>query len=467
MALEYIVPRVAVDESDVGPRPTQAVSLATIGLVGTFSKGPLNTPVTVGSFDQLVNLFGGYKAGLTGYPAALMAMCQGAQDFKVVRVAGSTVKAASLLLKSATNADSVKVEAKTPGTWGNDIKVAVTAGTAAGTWRLVVVYGRASETIDNLTLDNLAGISSNYVTASKVGGATAIPAALASTNLAGGDDGAATTDSDYVGTVAADGSRSGLKVLDTVRVGLVICAGQSGAAVQNALIAHCMAATLDNGYRIAVLNTASGLSADAAAATTASLDSMRAVLAYPWLEPSDLAGTYFAPDGAYAGRLSVLAAHQSPTNKLIDGIISAERLFTPAEVKTLTLSRISPVTLVPGRGHRVRNGLTLSSDQAWAQISIRRAFDQLEMELYDGLQWCVGEPNTPTMRLNVAAQCDALLFIKKMKGEIYDYMPTVCDDTNNTPETIAARMLNIKVRVRPVYPADYVDVSIQRLLSAA
>jgi hypothetical protein len=52
----------------------------------------------------------------------------------------------------------------------------------------------------------------------------------------------------------------------------------------------------------------------------------------------------------------------------------------------------------------------------------------------------------------------------KRNGEIYDFKPTVCDTSNNTPESIAERILNTHVRVRPIYAADFIDHSIERLL---
>jgi hypothetical protein len=468
MALEYIVPRVAVDESDVGAQPTAAVSLATIGIVGTFSRGKVNEATTVGNLEQLVNIFGEYKSGLTGYLSALGALNQGANDIKIVRIGGSTIASATKTFKdgqSPTPQDSVIVTAKTPGTWGNDITVAVATGTQANTFKLVVVYLSQSETFDNLTLLNVGNISSQFITAVKATGATQIPANISSTPLVGGNDGTVTTDEDYVGTVDGSGNRSGLKVFDAVKCAIILCAQQSTVAIRSALIAHCAAATLAQGLRVAVLNTPAGQSVSQAVAITATLDSMRAILVYPWLEPQESVGSYIAPDGYYAGRLSMLAAQQSPSNKQIAGILSCESLFTEAEIKDLTLAKISPINLVVGRGFRIRNGVNLATNVAWNQTSIRRAFDQLEMEVYDGLQWAVGNENTPNLRLAAAAQMDALLFNKKMKREIYDYKPAVCDDTNNTPETIAARILNVQVRVRPMYAADYVDVAVQRLLS--
>lgn len=464
MTLEYVQPRVAVDESDVGPRPTPGVSMSDIGVVGTFCKGPVNTPTTIGSLAQLVATFGGYIAGLTGYPSILAAMAQGASSFKALRIGAASMKAATKTFKDAVPADAVTITAITPGTWGNDITVAVASGTTAGTFKLVITYGSQQETFDNLTLDTVASIASQYVTAAKAAGAAAIPANIASTPLATGDDGATTQDSDYVGTIDATGNRSGLKALEAVRCAIVIAAQQYSATVRNALLAHCANMDLAGGLRLAVLNTAQGLSPDQAVTDAGAMDNMRGILAYPWVELSDLAGVMVAPDGVYAGRLSQIGAEESPSNKQIIGINQTERYLAEADVKALTLARISPIGLDGTRGFRIRNGVTLSSDSAWAQVNIRRTFDQLEMEIYDATQWAKSENNTPKLRSAMAAQIDNYLVVKKQQGKIYDFKPTVCDDTNNTPESVQARILNTLIRVRPNYAADYIDHHIQRLV---
>lgn len=463
MPLEYIFPRVAIDESDVGPRPTPGVSLSDIGVVGTFSKGPVNTPVTIGSLDQLIDTFGEYKDGLTGYKSILGALVQGAKSFKVVRIGGPSLAAAARTLKDSLGVDSVVITAKTPGSWGNDITAAVAAGTAGG-FKLIVTYGTRQEIFDNLDLDNVGQINSQFITAAKASGATAVPANVSATPLAGGDDGATTTDADYIGTIDANGNRSGLKVLETVRCAIVICAQQYSTTIRNALLTHCANMGLEIGLRVAVLNTNKGLSPDQAVADVGAMDSMRGILTYPWVELSDLAGELVAPDGVYAGRLAAIGAHESPSNKQITGINSTERFLAEADLKTLTLGRISPISLDGNRGFRIRNGVTLSSDPAWSQTNIRRVFDKLEMEIYDATQWAKSENNTPALRQAMADQIDNYLVVKKQQGEIYDFKPTICDDTNNTPETIQARILNTLIRVRPNYAADFIDHRIQRLI---
>lgn len=464
MALEYIHPRVAIDESDVGPRPTPSISLARIGVVGTFCKGPENSPQLIGSLDQLINVFGGYKAGLTGYLSMLGAISQGANDFYVVRVGGASIASAAKTLQDSTPANSLVISAQSPGSWGNDIKVAIATGTKENTFKLIVTYGTKQESFDNLTLSSLQQVVSQFVTVSKAEGAASIPANITSTPLTGGDDGAVTEDADYVGTIDANGNRSGLKILETVRCAIAICAQQYSTTIRNALLAHCANMAIEMGWRMTVLNTSKGLSPTQAVAETSAMDNMRGILTYPWVELTEQAGELVAPDGIYAGRLSLLAASQSPSNKVITGINRLERFLADPEIKALTEARISPISLIEGRGFRIRNGVTLASDPAWAQTNIRRQFDKLGMEIYGATQWAISEPNTPKLWEAIAAQVDNYLALKKSQGEIFDFLPTICDESNNPPESVQARILNVRIRVRPVYAADYIDHHIQRLV---
>jgi len=424
----------------------------------------VNTPITIGSLDQLITTFGGYKSGLTGYISALAAMVQGASSFKVVRIGGATLASAAHTFKAADNSNSIVTTAKSPGSWGNDITVAVASGTTGGTFKLIITYGTQQETFDNLTLNNVGAITSQFLTAAKVEEANAVPANIAATPLTGGDDGATTVDADYVGTIDGSGNRSGLKVLETVSCGIVICAQQYSTTIRNALLTHCANMTLAGGLRVAVLNTNKGLSPDQAVADVGVMDSMRGILAYPWVELSDLAGIMVAPDGVYAGRLASIGAHESPSNKQIIGINSTERFLAESDIKALTQARISPIALDGNRGFRIRNGVTLSSDSAWSQTNIRRIFDELEMEIYEATQWAKSENNTPKLRKAIADQIDNYLVVKKQQEKIYDFKPTICDETNNTPETIQARILNSRIRIRPNYAADYIDHRIQRLV---
>lgn len=467
MAMEFIVPGIQIDESDVGPRPTPQISLSGIGIVGTFKRGPINTPTTIGDAESLVTTFGDHMAGLTGYLSAYGALVQGANDLRIVRIAGTGHTAATKTFQdgAAEPKDSLVVTANSDGAWGND--VAVTIKSNATNFDLYVSYEGAVESFLGLTLDTLSKVSSKFVNVAKATGATALPkATTADVNLAGGNDGAAVADTDYVGTIdEATGKRSGLKALEPEQVGLVLCAQQYSATIHSALLSFVENCDIEEGLRMAILNTAPGLSVDAAKAQTTALDSDRGYFAYPWVEPEDMEGAYVAPDGYYAGVVSVLNPCQSPSNKKVKGILSCEHKFTYAQVKGLTEARISPITLVPNRGFRIRNGLTLSSDSAWSQSNIRRQQDKMEMELYNALQWAISEPHDLPLWNSVADQIDMYLQVQKNLGFIRGFKPTLCNDQTNPPENITARILTAIVRWVPLYAADFIILRFKRELT--
>ncbi|WCK55429.1 phage tail sheath subtilisin-like domain-containing protein [Aneurinibacillus sp. Ricciae_BoGa-3] len=469
MTLDYIVPRVGIDESNTGPRPTPGVSLSKISIVGSFPKGPVNQRISIGSADQAATLIGEYDPAFAGWLSLQGALNQGAADFDVVRVGGTGIASAKLTLKDSTGADSVTGTASSPGTWANGtnasgIKLAVTSGTTANTVKIVVISGSQSRSYDNIDLSNVEAIKDADITFTKAAGATAIPATISTTPLAGGLDGNAPADADILGTIGPDGTRTGLKIVEPANSSIVLAAQQSSAAVQAALLTHAANAGLEEGLRMVIINPAKGTAPNDAVSTVATLDSMRAIMPYPWLEPQEYQGNYVAPDGYLAGRLATLAAHNSPSNKEITGILSTERLLTGSELKTLTTGRIMPITPVNGRGFRIRNGVTLSSDSAWNQVNIRRIFDKIEMQVYSGTQWAISEDNTPQLWAAIADQIDIMLAIMKSNGEIYDFKPTVCDSTTNTPELVQARICKSKIRVRPIYAADFIDHGITRLV---
>jgi phage tail sheath protein FI len=469
MAMEFIVPGMQIDEADVGTRPTQQLSLAGIGIVGTFQKGPVNTPTTIGDAVQFAKVFGGVKAGLTGPKSVKGCFAQGANDLRIVRIVGAGAKASSVVLKDADGADSVMVTANTPGLWGDELKI-ISLAAGGNSFDMAVSDGYTTDSFRELTLAKLP-VKKELVTVTVVREAKKLPAAVTKVPLTGGSDGADVSTNDYIGTITAEGKRSGLKALEPVQCGLALCAQQYGDSIWQALISWAENCDIDEGLRIPILNSAPNLGVDAACVQTKTLDTTdgRGIFIYPWVTPEDEENddVFVAPDGYYAGRLATLNPCQSPSNKAIYGIRKLERDFTYAEVKAVTLARISPITLVNGRGYRIRNGVTLSSDAAWCQTNIRRQQDKMEMEIYNAIQWAISEPHNKTTWNAIATQCDAYLRIQLSSGFIYGYLPTLCNEQTNPSENIISRILTFILRWKPLYAADYIVMEVKRELPAS
>lgn len=472
MALEYIVPGIQIDESDVGTRSTNQLSLAGIGIVGTFAKGPVNVVTTIGDEIAYTKVFGSDATGLTGPKTVKGCFAQSANDLRIVRIAGAGYATATLTLKdnsAETPADSIVVEATSPGTWGNKLITSVTKNVKGGI-DITVTDGDSMDIFKNVTLDGLP-LTRNLATLKKASEATALPDVVSNQNLTNGNDGAAVTITDYIGEITDSGKRTGLKALEPIQCGLATCAQQYGPMIWQSLIEWAEGCDVEEGLRIPILNSAPNLGIDTAAAQTVTLDSSdgRGIFAYPWVTPDDEDDddVYIAPDGYYAGKLSVLNPCQSPSNKQILGIRKLERDFTYAEVKVLTEARISPITLIPNRGFRIRNGTTISSDTAWGQTNLRRQQDKMEMEIYNSIQWAISEPHDQATWDKITTQVDAYLRTQESSGFIYGYLPTLCNNQTNPDENIINRILTFIVRWKPLYAADFIVMKMQRKLPSA
>ena len=151
------------------PEGNTTAPTGNIGLVGTFNRGPLNTPTLVNNYADFVRKFGDVIGGLTGTIAGRGIFKQGNANVYVVRIdaAANPSKQASYTLmdRSATPAPVFTLKAKTPGTWGNGLKITVGDGTKAGTYKITLQYKTESEVWDNLTTVKPATVIPGLMTA--------------------------------------------------------------------------------------------------------------------------------------------------------------------------------------------------------------------------------------------------------------------------------------------------------------
>jgi hypothetical protein len=210
------------------PQQTYINGIATniLGIVGVGSWGPVNSPVTLAKYADASQAFGpAFNRKYDLSTAVFFSCLQGATNIRGVRVTDGTDVAAS----AALGTTGVTLTAKYTGTVGNAIVAALSAGTAASSWKLVLsLPGYAPETFDNLA----AGLSGNAVwvaiaaainngssalrgpsklVVAAAGASTAAPVAT-SVTLSGGTDGASgVTATQMIGT---DGtSRTGMYAL--------------------------------------------------------------------------------------------------------------------------------------------------------------------------------------------------------------------------------------------------------------
>src|SRR5262249_41037259 len=112
------------------------VGVGTIGIVGTANRGPLGVPVSLGSIAQARGEFGDYDPWINGESNELtmirtleLAFANRATRAVAVRVsetnAGVATAASAQAVLQSGGVACATLQAATPGTWGNDLRVDV------------------------------------------------------------------------------------------------------------------------------------------------------------------------------------------------------------------------------------------------------------------------------------------------------------------------------------------------------
>lgn len=131
-----------------------------VGVVGTAQWGPKNSPVTIGSLQQLVSIFGNPALDTYDMPSCVYnAILQGANNFRCVRVTDGTDTAASALLldmQSPSPSGGVLLTSIYTGSLGNNTNAQITVGSGSTpgvpTYKLTIwMSGGVPEVFDNIS----------------------------------------------------------------------------------------------------------------------------------------------------------------------------------------------------------------------------------------------------------------------------------------------------------------------------
>ena len=456
-----------------------------LGVVGTASWGPVNSPVIVGDLRAAVMNFGSPNARkydlTTGIWAAAL---QGANNFRAVRVTDGTDVAASI----AVLTNCITFTAKYSGTLGNSIQVSTAPGSKANTQKVTVALpGYVPEVFDNLG----AGLSANalwvaiasainngtdptrgasaLVVASAGAGTTA--PATASYTLTGGTDGATTiTGSVLIGQ-------------DTVPRKGMYCLRNTGASV--AFLADCDDSTtwstqvafgLSEGvYMIATGPAGDTISNAASVKATAGIDSYALKLCFgDWIYFNDSINglvRMISPQGFFAGKIANLSPEQSSLNKQVYGVVGtqksyANQVYSSAELQTLAQAGIDVITnpIPAGNQFGARFGHNSSSLFSIHGDNYTRMTNFLAYTLNSAMGIFVGrlqsqQANDSTRR-EVKSTIDNFLEVL-VQQKMIDAYQTQCDLGNNLPQRIAAGYLQVDVKVRYLSVVEYLIVNLE------
>ena len=294
--------------------------------------------------------------------------------------------------------------------------------------------------------------------------------------LVGGSDGERPTAAQYDGDDGdARGRKSGLRGFEDLEdISIVAAPGSTAGyfegnqvnadAIMRFLIAHCERMR----YRVAVLDGGEGATLGDIRQLRGALDSTRAALYYPWIRTFDLVAeteTLQPPSGFIAGiyaRNDVeRGVHKAPANEVIRLALGLEINVNTAQQEALNPEGINCLRFFEGRGFRVWGARTISSDNEWKYLNVRRYFAYVERSIEEGSHFAVFEPNGQRLWANVQRAVSDFLFNEWSEGRLYGAKPEEaffvrCDRTTMTQNDIDNGRLICVIGIAPLRPAEFV-----------
>jgi phage tail sheath protein FI len=208
-------------------------------------------------------------------------------------------------------------------------------------------------------------------------------------------------------------------------------------------------------------------------------DSKYAAYYAPWLKAlNPLTGRIerFPPAayamGIYARSDNSVGVHKAPANEVVRNIVDVDLPFTAAEQDVLNPIGVNLIRDLTPRGLRLWGARTISSDQEWKYVNIRRLFIYVEHSIDIGTQWVVFEPNSEALWARVVETVTSFLIGVWKSGALMGTTPedaffVTCDRTTMTQDDIDNGRLVCKIGLAPVAPAEFVIFRIGQFTASA
>lgn len=483
----YLRPGVYVEESLNLVTPVQsATSQSIAAFIGAVDRGPL-VPTLVTSWSQYVSLYGGWENDSDLHIAALLFFSNGGNQAYFLRVANDDADVATRTFNdraTPTAAETLTLNAKNVGAWGNNINVTISTSSTAEGFDLTVKYNgtAASNVVERFTdLNMISGddryavsiinSQSKYLNAvdenSTATGATRLPVTATNQSLAAGTDG--------TGEPGQTEIASAVTAFDTVLNSLVLNApGVTDATPVNSITSYAS----NRGDVFVVIDPISGSAANQITRADQYAATSYAAVYHPKITIKDPSVTTpgvirdVNPGGAivglYLGTDAGRGVFKAPAGlgTRVGGAISV-RSLTNAELDLMNsnAAAVNAIKFVPGAGIVVMGARTLLGTYADKYVPVRRTLIYLRKSLSELSQFAIFEPNDERLWRRIVATLEGFLNNFWRQGGLRGAVPSAafyvkCDAELNPQASIDSGLVNIEVGVALQRPAEFVVIKI-------
>lgn len=494
-------PGVYINES-LAPitQPLSTPGTALAAFVGVHGRGPV-TVQNISSWSQFVSIYGDFSQTPVGTYLAFSVFeffNNGGRSCLVQRVALANAVTSALTIndRQGTPAALVRINAISPGVWGNSLTVDVVDSPATGVGRVnfnVYLSGSLVETWPDVSFNpqdtryapgiinatSVAGSSYVLVTdlrsSSTAWVSNNTPAVQTSVPLTTGSEGTGTID--YVANITA--------AFDSIVESQIINLNVPGVGDQTTI--NGLLSWAESKQTAFVVVDAPKASSTISATVTAYQALVTGGAAYnlssycaiygPWLSIDDPATSSVGstrlvpPGGAVLGQYSAIDASrgiQKPpagVDTALRGVLDLEMRFTGTNLDTLNDAGINIVRPMPGYGFCIMGGRTTKKGFPDRYVSVRRVLMYLKKSILDGTRYAIFEPNDEELWAQVSASLQGFLQSQYQMGLLKGATPdqaffVKCDAENNPPDTVAQGELHVSVGVALETPAEFIIINI-------
>jgi hypothetical protein len=244
----------------------------------------------------------------------------------------------------------------------------------------------------------------------------------------------------------------------------------AGIELQQMVVAHCE----DVGDRFAILDSWRNDDPKQVSQVWSDIDGSNGALYYPWIhvrnfEEKGVAETkvLVPPCGHVAGVYSRTdqnrGVHKAPANEVLEGVLSLERHITHIEHEVPSPSRINCIRSFAGRGIRVWGARTLSGNDAWTYVNVRRIFLTAIRWIEWHMKSVVFEPNDARLWARIEGELHQYLLGLYRQGGLQGPTPSDayyvrCNARTNPREVIEAGRVVAEVGLAASVPFEFVIV---------
>lgn len=199
----------------------------------------------------------------------------------------------------------------------------------------------------------------------------------------------------------------------------------------------------------------------------------------PWVQVADPAGASLSstrmlpPGGAVMGQFAqadaAVGPNRSPAGTAygLVGAVGVEQNFTLDQLDQLNQIGGNVIRPVPQSGFCIMGARTLRQGMPDRYISVRRMLTYLENLLENATRFAIFEPNGPELWQTLNALVTQQLLTLTQADQLQSSVPdqaffVICDETNNTAQTVANGEIHISVGVALASPAEFIVIEISQ-----